>query len=87
MQNETVPELDGPAFRNVVGHFTSGVTIVTAEHDDTLFGATVSAVSSLSADPPMMLVCLHQRSAPTPRSWAQAGSPSTSSARARTRWR
>ncbi|MBN9113334.1 MAG: flavin reductase family protein [Pseudonocardia sp.] len=61
MKHDAVSELDGPAFRNVVGHFTSGVTIVTAEHDDTLFGATVSAVSSLSADPPMMLVCLHQR--------------------------
>jgi flavin reductase (DIM6/NTAB) family NADH-FMN oxidoreductase RutF len=61
MKHDVVPALDASEFRNVVGHFTSGVTIVTAAHDGTHFGATVSAVSSLSADPPMVLVCLNQR--------------------------
>lgn len=52
----------GPAeFRWAVGHFASGVTVVTAERDGEQFGATVSAVSSLCAEPPMVLACLNQR--------------------------
>jgi flavin reductase (DIM6/NTAB) family NADH-FMN oxidoreductase RutF len=49
-------------FRHVVGHFTSGVTVVTAAHAGQVFATTVSAVSSLSDDPPMVLVCLHRTS-------------------------
>ena len=48
-------------FRKVVGHFASGVTVVTTEHAGTRFGATVSAVSSLCVEPPMVLACLNQR--------------------------
>jgi 4-nitrophenol 2-monooxygenase / 4-nitrocatechol 4-monooxygenase, reductase component len=52
----------GPAeFRKAVGHFASGVTVVTAERDGEQFGATISAVSSLCAEPPMVLACLNQR--------------------------
>ncbi|WP_108849405.1 flavin reductase [Dietzia lutea] len=48
-------------FRNVIGHFASGVAVVTAEPDGERAGATVSAISSLSLDPPMVVVCLHNR--------------------------
>ena len=49
-------------FRHVVGHFPSGVTIITATDDDgERIGVTASAVSSLSLDPPMLLVCLNTR--------------------------
>lgn len=58
-----LPVVDETAFRNVVGHFASGVTIVTTSDDDQLYGTTVSAVSSLSSEPPMMLVCLNRSSA------------------------
>jgi flavin reductase (DIM6/NTAB) family NADH-FMN oxidoreductase RutF/DNA-binding GntR family transcriptional regulator len=58
-----LPVVDEAAFRNVVGHFASGVTIVTTSDDDRLYGTTVSAVSSLSSEPPMMLVCLNRSSA------------------------
>lgn len=53
---------DKETFRHVIGHFASGVTVLTARdgHDD--FGATASAVSSLSLEPPMLLVCLNTRS-------------------------
>lgn len=61
METNQVRPPDAVLFRNVVGHFASGVTIVTAEKDGTQFGATISAVSSLSAEPPMVLVCLHRR--------------------------
>jgi flavin reductase (DIM6/NTAB) family NADH-FMN oxidoreductase RutF/DNA-binding GntR family transcriptional regulator len=53
---------DKETFRHVIGHFASGVTVLTAHNEDQDFGATASAVSSLSLEPPMLLVCLNQRS-------------------------
>jgi flavin reductase (DIM6/NTAB) family NADH-FMN oxidoreductase RutF/DNA-binding GntR family transcriptional regulator len=53
--------LDRTVFRDVVGHFTSGVAVITTQHDDQRFGVTASAVSSLSMDPPMILVCLNRK--------------------------
>lgn len=47
-------------FRNIIGHFISGVTIVTAKHHDKNFGVTASSVASVSLDPPMLLVCINQ---------------------------
>ncbi len=58
------PRFDATRFRHVIGHFMSGVTVITTRHDERDHGMTASAVSSLSLDPPMVTVCLH-RSAPT----------------------
>jgi 4-nitrophenol 2-monooxygenase / 4-nitrocatechol 4-monooxygenase, reductase component len=55
-------QTDKETFRHVIGHFASGVTVLTARGRDEDFGATASAVSSLSLEPPMLLVCLDQRS-------------------------
>lgn len=55
-------ELAHSEFRDVIGHFTSGVTVVTARHESAAFGTTASAVSSLSLEPPMLLVCMNQAS-------------------------
>jgi flavin reductase (DIM6/NTAB) family NADH-FMN oxidoreductase RutF len=49
-------------FRKVIGHFASGVTVITTAHAGRLYGATASAVTSLSADPPMLLVCMNKQS-------------------------
>jgi flavin reductase (DIM6/NTAB) family NADH-FMN oxidoreductase RutF len=57
----SAPTLGPAEFRRAVGHFASGVTVVTAERDGEQFGATISAVSSLCAEPPMVLACLNQR--------------------------
>jgi flavin reductase (DIM6/NTAB) family NADH-FMN oxidoreductase RutF len=51
-------------FRDVVGRFATGVTIVTTQHAGTNYGMTASAVSSLSLEPPMLLVCIN-RASPT----------------------
>ncbi|MEK6302965.1 MAG: flavin reductase family protein [Acidobacteriota bacterium] len=49
-------------FRNALGRFASGVTIVTAKGTDGQpFGITVSAFSSVSLDPPLVLVCIDKR--------------------------
>ncbi len=48
-------------YREAVGHFTTGVAVITTTHQGVRYGVTASAVSSLSMDPPMLLVCLNQR--------------------------
>jgi flavin reductase (DIM6/NTAB) family NADH-FMN oxidoreductase RutF len=58
----TDPAFDGAVFRRVIGNFMSGVVVITTELDGAPHGMTVSAVSSLSLDPPMLLVCLNSRS-------------------------
>jgi len=50
------------AFREALADWVSGVTIVTSRHDDRIHGMTVSAFSSVSLDPPLVLVCADQRS-------------------------
>lgn len=49
-------------FRDVIGHFATGVTIVTAADSGRQFGTTVSAVSSVSLEPPTLLACLNRTS-------------------------
>jgi flavin reductase (DIM6/NTAB) family NADH-FMN oxidoreductase RutF len=55
-------KLSSEEFRDIIGRFASGVTVITAEHEGKPFGTTASAVSSLSLDPPMLLVCLNTTS-------------------------
>ena len=59
-------------FREVISHFASGVTVITALHEGRAFGTTASAVTSLSLEPPMLLVCMNKQSE-TGRAVAQAG--------------
>jgi 4-nitrophenol 2-monooxygenase / 4-nitrocatechol 4-monooxygenase, reductase component len=49
-------------FREVISHFASGVTVITTLHDSQRYGTTASAVTSLSLEPPMLLVCLNKQS-------------------------
>jgi 4-nitrophenol 2-monooxygenase / 4-nitrocatechol 4-monooxygenase, reductase component len=50
------------SFRRVIGHFATGVTVITTRDGSDDRGATASAVSSLSLEPPLLLVCLNTRS-------------------------
>lgn len=45
-------------FRSVIGHFASGVTVITSADGETLHGMTANAVSSLSLDPVLLLICV-----------------------------
>jgi hypothetical protein len=55
-------KVDAMHYRNTVGNFPSGVTVVTTHHAGTDLGLTVSAFASLSLDPPMVLVSIDQHS-------------------------
>jgi len=49
-------------FKRVLGRFPSGVTVVTLGAEDVQLGLTVSAFCSVSLNPPLILVCIHQDS-------------------------
>src|SRR5690242_18355217 len=54
--------LDALDFRNAMARFASGVTVVTTRDPSGVpSGFTASAFSSLSLDPPLVLVCLEKR--------------------------
>ena len=76
MTEDTIPEqvrvVDQDVFRDVISRFASGVTVITTMGPDGDHGTTASAVSSLSMDPPMLLVCLN-RSSSTQVAVLQAG--------------
>jgi flavin reductase (DIM6/NTAB) family NADH-FMN oxidoreductase RutF len=49
-------------FRRALGHFAAGVTVVTSRFaDGDVAGITVTAFSSLSLEPPLVLVCIDRR--------------------------
>ncbi len=51
--------IDSDTFRSVLGRFATGITIVTArDRDGRDHGMTVSAFSSLSLSPPLVLWCV-----------------------------
>jgi flavin reductase (DIM6/NTAB) family NADH-FMN oxidoreductase RutF len=52
---DRVPDED---FKRAAAAFPSGVAVVTSGHGDVVHGITVSAFSSLSLDPPQVLVCV-----------------------------
>jgi flavin reductase ActVB len=45
-------------FRDTLARWASGVTVVTASAGDTPIGMTAASFSSLSLDPPLVLVCV-----------------------------
>jgi flavin reductase (DIM6/NTAB) family NADH-FMN oxidoreductase RutF len=59
--------IDPSAFRTALSQFASGVTIVTAlDADGRDVGMTVTAFSSLSLDPPLVLLCIDRAASAAP---------------------
>ncbi len=52
------PGVDPVRFRHVMGHFATGVTVITTRHDGRLHGMTANSVTSVSLEPLLILVCL-----------------------------
>jgi 3-hydroxy-9,10-secoandrosta-1,3,5(10)-triene-9,17-dione monooxygenase reductase component len=59
--------LDQARFREVLGHFATGVTIVTALEDREPVGFTCQSFAALSLDPPMVILAPSRSSTSWPR--------------------
>ena len=58
---------DPRTLRDALGCFATGVTVVTClQPDGTPAGLTVNSFTSVSLDPPLLLVCLHKMAASAP---------------------
>mgnify|MGYP001579185100 CR=1 FL=1 len=53
--------MDSQELRRVMGHFATGVTVVTTrDKDGNPSGLTVNAFNSLSINPPLVLICIEK---------------------------
>jgi len=60
-QGESQPFSAGD-FRSTLGAFATGVTVITTQGTDHPYGMTANAFSSVSLDPPLILVCIKKES-------------------------
>jgi flavin reductase (DIM6/NTAB) family NADH-FMN oxidoreductase RutF len=58
---------DTAKFRQVLGHFPTGVTIITAMNDGQPVGFAVGSFASLSLEPPQILFCAGKSSSSWPK--------------------
>src|SRR2546427_4327794 len=58
---------DEPSFRTVLGHFATGVTIITAMNGDEPVGVSANSFTSVSLDPPLVLFCAAKDSSTWPK--------------------
>lgn len=54
--------VDSKTFRTVLGRFATGVTVVTTGQGSQRIGITVNAFTSVSLDPPLVLICIDRTS-------------------------
>lgn len=59
--------IDPLRFRDVLGHFATGVTIVTADDGGEMVGMSANAFTSVSLDPPLTAFCAARTSTTYPR--------------------
>ncbi|GAB4500291.1 MAG: hypothetical protein OHK003_19870 [Anaerolineales bacterium] len=52
--------LDPEALRSAMRAWSAGVTVVTAAHDGEMHGMTVNSFTSISLDPPLLIISLQQ---------------------------
>ena len=50
--------VDPVEFRSIIGNFATGVTVITCAAGEEMQGMTANAVTSLSLDPVMVLICV-----------------------------
>ena len=62
----TTADIDPRAFRNVLGQFCTGITIITTVHDGAPVGFACQSFAALSLDPPLVLFSLDRRAYSVP---------------------
>lgn len=58
---------DAASFRSVLGHFATGITVITAMDGDEPVGIAANSFTSVSLDPPLVLFCAAKTSSTWPR--------------------
>lgn len=58
---------DAAKFRQVLGHFPTGVTVVTSMHEGKPIGMAIGSFTSLSLEPPQVLFCVGKHSSSWPK--------------------
>lgn len=66
MGSSATGTIGSDVFRLVMGHFVTGVTVISAFDGERPLGITVNALSSVSLDPPLVMVALDRRRFLTP---------------------
>jgi flavin reductase (DIM6/NTAB) family NADH-FMN oxidoreductase RutF len=61
MSATNVEPITSAVFREALGHFASGVTVVTARGETGPVGFTATGFTSVSLTPPLVLVCVGKR--------------------------
>ncbi|MEU9406774.1 flavin reductase family protein [Streptomyces sp. NPDC048281] len=67
-----MPTVTSDEYRDLIGRFASGVTVVTTLCEGIPYGTTASSLTSVSLTPPLLLVCMNRSSA-TGRAIASSG--------------
>jgi len=60
MENFPVMTLDPEALRSAMRAWSAGVTVVTAVHEGEMHGMTVNSFTSISLNPPLLIISLQQ---------------------------
>jgi len=58
---------DAATYRTVLGHFATGIVLVTAAHGEDPVGMACNSFTSVSLDPPLVLFCAAKASTTWPR--------------------
>ena len=53
--------IDAQGFKNALSNWASGVTVVTTHFDSRPVGITASSLTSVSLDPPQILICVSRK--------------------------
>lgn len=65
--SEAGSAFDSAKYRQVLGHFPTGVTVITASVDGTPVGMAIGSFASLSLEPPQVLFCAGRHSSSWPK--------------------
>jgi flavin reductase (DIM6/NTAB) family NADH-FMN oxidoreductase RutF len=67
IEPESATPFDSARYRQVLGHFPTGVTVITAQTGAGPVGLAVGSFSSLSLEPPLVLFCAGSSSSTWPK--------------------
>lgn len=59
---DRAPHVDQAGFRAAMATLPTGVSLLTTAHPAGIWGMTIGSLTSLSLEPPLLLVCLHRAS-------------------------